>query len=262
MELSTVGTTSSATTEEASSTMGKLTTADFLKLLVTELTHQDPFDPVKNADLLNQVSSIRDLEMSSQMDKTLTNLAESNAALNETMSSMILQSNMTSAGAMIGQVVTGYTSAGERVAGNVIGVSVQDGAVMLKLDSGRDISATSVDQLLSAEAITDQLVVAVVTGDDGVVKPLVGTVSEVRVVNHQIMLRLDSGEQVALEDVAHMVPGGQLIGKSVTGMTLNGEQIEGIATGVSLHGGTVMLELDTGRQILMDSMQFTGGDAL
>jgi len=226
MELSTVGTTSSATTDEGSNTMSKLTTADFLKLLVTELTHQDPFDPVKNADLLNQVSSIRDLEMSTQMDKTLADLTESNTALNETMSSMILQNNMTSAGAMIGQLITGRAADGERVAGSAIGVSVQNGAVMLKLDNGREIFANSVDQVLSAEAMTDQLVVAVVTRSDGTTVPLVGTVSEVRVVNNQIMLLLDSGEQIALEDVAHMVPGGQLI------------------------------------QVFMDSMQFTDGDAL
>jgi len=261
MEISTIGTTSAATTEQTGGSMAELPTADFLNLLITELTHQDPFEPVKNSDLLNQISSIRDLEMNTRMDETLSSLAKSNAGLNETMSSLIAQSNMNSAGAMIGQVVIGYDADGERLAGKVIGVNVQGGEVKLKLDTGREISADMVNQVLSAEGITGQVVVAVVTRDDGTTVPVVGTVSELQVVNDEALLLLESDQRVALADVRHMIPGGRLIGESVTGVTLGGDTVAGTVTGVALTEGLVMLELDTGRQIVMASMRFTDVDA-
>lgn len=42
--------------------MGELTSQDFLKLLVTQLTYQDPLDPMGNEELLRQISSIREIE--------------------------------------------------------------------------------------------------------------------------------------------------------------------------------------------------------
>ena len=43
---------------EQTNTKQTLNTDDFLKIMLTELTNQDPFEPMKNQDLINQIPTI------------------------------------------------------------------------------------------------------------------------------------------------------------------------------------------------------------
>ena len=132
----TVSAVSAAATQAATipkKTMNELSTEDFLKLLIAELTHQDPFEPMKNQELLNQVSSIRELEM--------------NTNLNQTLQSLVLQGNLSSASNLIGKSVAGLDTLGDMVAGEVLGVVVSDGQVLLQLDNGSQVNVEMVTEV-------------------------------------------------------------------------------------------------------------------
>ena len=99
-----------------------MTGMDFLQLLISELSNQDPFEPMKNQELLNQISSIRQLEMNTQ--------------LNDTLQSLALQGNLGSAAGLIGNTITGLNTARYMVSGSVAGVMVRDGEIVLELADG------------------------------------------------------------------------------------------------------------------------------
>ena len=61
-------TTVSQTSQPPNGTLGK---DDFLKLLVGQLRHQDPLDPMKDADFMGQMAQFSQLEQMSNVAKTL-----------------------------------------------------------------------------------------------------------------------------------------------------------------------------------------------
>jgi flagellar basal-body rod modification protein FlgD len=85
----------------------------FLKLLIAELQNQDPLNPMDNNELLQQVSQIREIE--------------SNTRLTETLESVLLGQNMSTASGMIGRTVTALTDDAEWITGRVDRVSIADG---------------------------------------------------------------------------------------------------------------------------------------
>jgi flagellar basal-body rod modification protein FlgD len=85
----------------------------FLKLLITELQHQDPLSPMDNNQILQQVSQIREIE--------------SNSRLTETLEAVLLGQAMSTASGLIGHEIVGMTPDGEQVTGKVDRVSVVDG---------------------------------------------------------------------------------------------------------------------------------------
>ncbi len=123
----TVAPTSSASAAAPTSNF-KLKTEDFINLMVTQLQNQDPLEPAKNEQLLAQMSQIGQLESSTQLQKSL-----------ETMT---LQSNIASAGNMIGKTVTGLAEFGDEtvdVTGTVDSVRVEGGNVWLEMDNGHSL---------------------------------------------------------------------------------------------------------------------------
>jgi flagellar basal-body rod modification protein FlgD len=91
-------------------TIDDLNADDFLKFLIVELQQQDPLDPVKNQDLLNQVNSIREIA--------------STTKLNETLDSVMVGQNLSTAGNLIGKTVKALADGGDEVNGKVTSVSV------------------------------------------------------------------------------------------------------------------------------------------
>jgi flagellar basal-body rod modification protein FlgD len=63
-----------ATTNTASSTTGKLGQDAFLKLLVTQLEHQDPSKPIDDSQFISQLATFSSLEK-------LTQIADATAAI-------------------------------------------------------------------------------------------------------------------------------------------------------------------------------------
>ncbi len=112
----------------------QLDSMDFLQLMIQELVNQDPMEPMKNEDLLNQVSQIKNMETLTQLDKTL--------------SGMTTQQKVATAGALIGKEVSGISSGLENVTGVVVKVTVSttDG-VTLVTDAGDKIGIDDVIEI-------------------------------------------------------------------------------------------------------------------
>jgi len=113
---------------------GELSSADFLKLMIQELVNQDPLEPMKNEDLLAQVSQIKNMETLSKLDATMTE--------------MIFQQRLASAGAMLGTYVKGISTAGQNVSGYVIKVTASNvNGVTLVTHAGDQIPVDKVTEI-------------------------------------------------------------------------------------------------------------------
>jgi flagellar basal-body rod modification protein FlgD len=89
----------------------------FLKLLITQLKHQDPISPVEDKEFIAQLAQFSSLE---QMQNLNTNLSDM----------MLAQQKLTSLGQamqMIGKEVELFTKEGENLFGRVTGVQFKNG---------------------------------------------------------------------------------------------------------------------------------------
>lgn len=89
----------------------------FLTLLITELKSQDPLDPMRNEEMLNQLSMMRNLQ--------------SNIELGETLKSITQGQQLTTAAALIGRSVSALASGSQEVTGIVDRVFIRDGKTYL-----------------------------------------------------------------------------------------------------------------------------------
>lgn len=133
-----VGSTGSSTngTNQSSSTTGgntvsstdqgfnALTSNDFMKLLITELQNQDPTQPMDNSQLLTQLSQMRNLQASVDLDSTLSSLTTSQ--------------QLNSGASFLGKTVSGNDANNNAVTGVVSSVLVQNNTATLVLDGGQN----------------------------------------------------------------------------------------------------------------------------
>ncbi len=96
---------------------------DFLKLMMAELKNQDPLDPMDNAQMLEQISQMRQIQSSED--------------LRDTLSAVLMGQNMATASNLIGQTVYGLTDDGEQVSGTVDRVSIVYGVPQLHVGDYR-----------------------------------------------------------------------------------------------------------------------------
>lgn len=83
----------------------------FMGLLITELRNQDPLNPMDNAQMLTQISQIREIGSTNKLTATLTNLA--------------LGQELAMASNLIGKSVTALDTDAKPVEGKVDRVSVK-----------------------------------------------------------------------------------------------------------------------------------------
>lgn len=96
----------------------------FLQLLITQLRHQDPINPVEDKEFIAQLAQFSSLE---QMQNLNSNLGEM----------MLAQQKLTALGQatqMIGQEVELFTHEGESLFGKVTGVHFKDGWPRIMVD--------------------------------------------------------------------------------------------------------------------------------
>ena len=108
-----------SSTEASGSGLKALTTEDFLEMLITQLTHQDPTNPMDNREILQQLGTIQEME--------------SNRRLVDAIEDLTLQYRIGAGAALLGREVVGLDEAGSRVAGLVAGVAVGENDVSLRL---------------------------------------------------------------------------------------------------------------------------------
>lgn len=105
----------------------------FIKILVTEMQNQDPMEPMKNSEIVNQVAQIRAIE--------------SNQRLSSTLESVLLGQNLSTAATMIGWNVSGLDDDAKEVSGTVSKVAVENGEPKLYVGD-KTVSLKNVREVL------------------------------------------------------------------------------------------------------------------
>lgn len=193
--ISSSGALTASPSTQGSASFAALGSDDFLRLLITQLTHQDPLAPTGNEELLRQISSIRDIELSTTLTRSLQNLTG--------------QQNFASASALIGRFVTGQGGPdGEAISGVVAGVRFDGaGRAVLQLANGAELGLDQVTAIEPPERIAETLVGQTIIGVDrrkpAEPQSLEGVVTGVRTdgAGGEVLLELDTGKDLRLRDV-------------------------------------------------------------
>ncbi len=117
-----------------------MSSSDFINVLLTELSNQDPLAPNDTSALLEQLSSLRTIE--------------SQSALEDSLKSLVLQNGVIQASGMIGKLVQGLSVNGTQISGLVTSVRVVDGAAQLELDSGISLPLENVQLITDASQVS------------------------------------------------------------------------------------------------------------
>ena len=111
-----------------------VTRDQFLQILVTELTTQNPMDPLDNGEFMQQLVGLQSLEQT--------------AALTDSLKSFERFMQMSTASNLIGQTIKGLTDEGLQVEGTVSRVVLEGNQVNLIVDGNR-VPVTSVVEIVS-----------------------------------------------------------------------------------------------------------------
>lgn len=184
-----------------------LSSGEFLQIILSELSNQDPLAPNDTAAILEQLSSIRNIEAQTQLDDKLNDL--------------VTQNSISTSANFIGKFVTGLDANNNTAEGIVESLSVRDGEPVLNLAGGGelagervtqvedlgDLDTQVVQQLLANLQVLDSgsLIGRDVTGQvadaNGGSRVVSGRVTGVTVADGQIQLELDTSETLPLGGV-------------------------------------------------------------
>ena len=117
----------------------QLTSDDFLKLLATQLSYQDPTKPVDDSAFMAQMASF------SQLDQMKT--------LADNITTFTAQQGIASAAQYLGKSVTVAPANSTSTTGVVSGVTIVDGKPMLSINGG-SFNATDVTAIQNAASST------------------------------------------------------------------------------------------------------------
>jgi len=113
----------------------------FMKLLVSQLQHQDPMSPVANEDFVAQLATFSSLEQLEGLNQNVIAMI----ALNQ---SNALLSQLTQSSALIGKQVSWQDFESEEThTGTVESVKIVDGLAVLRID-GQDVPLAAVTEVV------------------------------------------------------------------------------------------------------------------
>jgi flagellar basal-body rod modification protein FlgD len=119
-------------TQDAFST---LNSEQFVKIIFTELSKQDPLQPNDSKALLEQLSSLRNIQ--SSMD------------LQSKLGSLVAQNELSAASGLIGKTISGISDDFERTQGVVQSVIRDSSGAVLSLSNGKFVHMSNLDQVLA-----------------------------------------------------------------------------------------------------------------
>ena len=184
-----------------------LSSGEFLQIILSELSNQDPLAPNDTAAILEQLSSIRNIETQTQLDDKLSDL--------------VTQNSISTSANFIGKFVSGLDANNNNAQGIVESLSVRDGKPVLNLAGGAELEAERVTQVedlgdldtqvvqqllanlqvLDSGTLIGRDVVGNVASIDGGTRQVSGRVTGVTVVDGQIQLELDTLDSLPLGGV-------------------------------------------------------------
>ena len=184
-----------------------LSSGEFLQIILSELSNQDPLAPNDTAAILEQLSGIRNIETQTQLDDKLSDL--------------VTQNSISTSANFIGKFVSGLDANNNNAQGIVESLSVRDGKPVLNLAGGAELEAERVTQVedlgnldtqvvqqllanlqvLDSGSLIGRDVVGSVASIDGGTRQVSGRVTGVTVVDGQIQLELDTLETLPLGGV-------------------------------------------------------------
>lgn len=122
--------TAASTSQESQRSNGDLDRDAFLQLLVQQLTHQDPLDPMDNTQMVSQLAEFSALEQMENVSSGMNDLAGQVSFLNGNVD----QLNFISAQGLIGKFVEGVMPDGSLHSGMVESVHLDGSIVVLSVD--------------------------------------------------------------------------------------------------------------------------------
>lgn len=129
---------SGATTTADRNRFSDLSSEEFIRIIFTELSNQDPFQPNDSAALLQQLNSIRSIESDTQLTNQLK--------------AIVTQNQLSGAGSLIGRDVQGLTPDAFRVAGRVVSVAREGDEVSLLLNNGWVVPMSNLEAIVDPGA--------------------------------------------------------------------------------------------------------------
>ena len=253
--------------EKEAAKSGKVNHTDFLKLLVTQLTMQDPLNPMKDIDFTAQLAQLQALDEQMAMTKT--------------MSAMRMDTQLQAGSNMIGKYISGVDRNGNAAAGLVTRVVQRDNSVYLELANKQLVEVTGVTDLwndsnnMSQDILNAGGVIGmwVTAGYDEAMQPIEGIVEKIIIENGIVAMRLYGGKVITWDQIKELrVPtddemwyvlpdetrqqlteARSLIGKVVTGTTDDGREVTSLVGNAGIEGTSVYLLLYSGDKIKVNN---------
>jgi flagellar basal-body rod modification protein FlgD len=152
-QISDAVTTDSLVRTGSTDAFSEMSSEDFIRIMFTELTNQDPFQPNDSAALLDQLNSIRSIE--------------SDMRLTEQLQALVTENQLASASNMIGKFIAGKTEDYATVTGFVVSVIRQGDTINLELDTGWWVPMENVETVLDPQIFEGPEEDGEVEGDGG-----------------------------------------------------------------------------------------------
>lgn len=127
-----------AKTSDPQNTLGQ---DAFLKILVTQMKHQDPMEPLKDTEFIGQMAQFSSLEQLTNLNKTMTNFVGSTG----NKGSLADHANLIGTSVDWSYEVDGQMETGQ---GIVKALSSKNGELTIELlDSGKKIPLTAINRI-------------------------------------------------------------------------------------------------------------------
>jgi flagellar basal-body rod modification protein FlgD len=127
-----------AISTEKKNAYSDLGTEQFLKIIMTELSAQDPLQPSDSKALLEQLSSLKNIQSSQDLSSQLK--------------SLVNQNELASAANLIGKNVSGASASGTRISGRVTTINKTADGTVLTLEGGSQLAMSRLDRVLATPA--------------------------------------------------------------------------------------------------------------
>jgi flagellar basal-body rod modification protein FlgD len=129
-------TSASASSMQGAKSAGDMEMSDFINLLITQLQYQNPLEPMKNEELMAQMTQIRSLEATNELTERLGTLSDG--------------MELGSAAGLIGKAVYGKAENGQVVSGEAIGLVKENGVVSLVVEGYPPLPVGNVEEVVNA----------------------------------------------------------------------------------------------------------------